>query len=50
MINLLTYLYVLSYNSPCFVLFCHVGVDFKVKYVKAGGKKLKLAIWDTGKV
>lgn len=24
------------------------GVDFKVKYVTLGGKKLKLAIWDTG--
>lgn len=24
------------------------GVDFKVKYVTMGGKKLKLAIWDTG--
>lgn len=24
------------------------GVDFKVKYVTIGGKKLKLAIWDTG--
>ncbi|KAA0040756.1 hypothetical protein IC582_024730 [Cucumis melo] len=24
-----------------------IGVDFKVKYVTAGGKKLKLAIWDT---
>ncbi|TXG60389.1 hypothetical protein EZV62_014962 [Acer yangbiense] len=24
-----------------------IGVDFKVKYVEAGGKKLKLAIWDT---
>ena len=27
----------------------YAGVDFKVKYVDAGGKKLKLAIWDTGK-
>lgn len=26
------------------------GVDFKVKYVTVGGKKLKLAIWDTGNV
>lgn len=25
------------------------GVDFKVKHVTVGGKKLKLAIWDTGK-
>ncbi|KAF7834142.1 ras-related protein RABC1-like [Senna tora] len=24
-----------------------IGVDFKVKYVTVGGKKLKLAIWDT---
>ncbi|KAL4379990.1 hypothetical protein GQ457_02G017670 [Hibiscus cannabinus] len=24
-----------------------IGVDFKVKYITAGGKKLKLAIWDT---
>lgn len=24
------------------------GVDFKVKYVNVGDKKLKLAIWDTG--
>jgi hypothetical protein len=27
----------------------NAGVDFKVKYVTLGGKKLKLAIWDTGK-
>lgn len=26
------------------------GVDFKVKYVTIGGKKLKLAIWDTGNI
>ncbi|KAJ0748537.1 putative small GTP-binding protein [Helianthus annuus] len=25
-----------------------IGVDFKVKYVTINGKKLKLAIWDTG--
>jgi Ras-related protein Rab-18 len=25
-----------------------IGVDFKVKMVNIGGKKLKLAIWDTG--
>lgn len=25
-----------------------VGVDFKVKHVTVDGKKLKLAIWDTG--
>lgn len=24
-------------------------MDFKVKHVTLGGKKLKLAIWDTGK-
>jgi len=29
-------------------LLYHSGVDFKVKYVNLGGKKLKLAIWDTG--
>jgi len=34
----------------CFLildLFC-LGVDFKVKYLTIGEKKLKLAIWDTG--
>uniref|UniRef100_A0A0A9FZ29 Uncharacterized protein n=1 Tax=Arundo donax TaxID=35708 RepID=A0A0A9FZ29_ARUDO len=25
-----------------------IGVDFKVKMVNISGKKLKLAIWDTG--
>lgn len=25
-----------------------IGVDFKVKFVTINGKKLKLAIWDTG--
>ncbi|VVB16978.1 unnamed protein product [Arabis nemorensis] len=25
-----------------------IGVDFKVKYLTIGDKKLKLAIWDTG--
>jgi Ras-related protein Rab-18 len=29
-------------------LLVNVGVDFKVKYVTVDGKKLKLAIWDTG--
>lgn len=24
-----------------------VGVDFKVKYVSVGGKRVKLTIWDT---
>lgn len=28
----------------------YAGVDFKIKYVTLGGKKLKLAIWDTGNV
>ena len=28
-------------------IFSLLGVDFKVKYVNIGGKKLKLAIWDT---
>lgn len=25
------------------------GVDFKIKLLTVGGKKLKLTIWDTGK-
>ncbi len=25
----------------------HTGVDFKVKYVNVGGKRVKLTIWDT---
>jgi hypothetical protein len=25
------------------------GVDFKIKFLTLGGKKLKLTIWDTGK-
>lgn len=25
------------------------GVDFKIKFLTVGGKKLKLTIWDTGK-
>jgi Ras-related protein Rab-18 len=25
-------------------------VDFKIKFLSVGGKKLKLTIWDTGKV
>lgn len=36
-------LFVFGFHFLC------VGVDFKVKYVNLGGKKLKLAIWDTGK-
>lgn len=30
------------------LIFIMIGVDFKVKYVNMGGKKIKLAIWDTG--
>jgi len=30
------------------LLLSTTGVDFKVKYVTIEGKKLKLAIWDTG--
>nr|CAB3499487.1 unnamed protein product [Digitaria exilis] len=26
-----------------------IGVDFKIKFLTVGGKKLKLTIWDTGK-
>ncbi|XP_023534648.1 ras-related protein RABC1-like [Cucurbita pepo subsp. pepo] len=38
----------LSFTSDSFEdLSPTIGVDFKVKYVTAGGKKLKLAIWDT---
>ncbi|GMJ08616.1 ARABIDOPSIS RAB GTPASE HOMOLOG C1, RAB GTPASE HOMOLOG 18-1, RAB GTPASE HOMOLOG B18 [Hibiscus trionum] len=38
----------LSFTSDSFEeLSPTIGVDFKVKYVKAGDKKLKLAIWDT---
>ena len=29
-------------------MFFYIDVDFKVKHVTLGGKKLKLAIWDTG--
>ncbi|OMO57184.1 Small GTPase superfamily [Corchorus capsularis] len=39
----------LSFTSDSFEeLSPTIGVDFKVKYVNAGEKKLKLAIWDTG--
>ncbi|THG02139.1 hypothetical protein TEA_020171 [Camellia sinensis var. sinensis] len=39
----------LSFTSDTFEdLSPTIGVDFKVKYVVVGGKKLKLAIWDTG--
>ncbi|XP_037492851.1 ras-related protein RABC1 isoform X2 [Jatropha curcas] len=38
----------LSFTSDTFDdLSPTIGVDFKVKYVNIGGKKLKLAIWDT---
>ncbi|KAH9610262.1 hypothetical protein KSS87_020388 [Heliosperma pusillum] len=38
----------LSFTSDSFEdLSPTIGVDFKVKYVNIGGKKLKLAIWDT---
>ncbi|XP_022750927.1 ras-related protein RABC1-like [Durio zibethinus] len=38
----------LSFTSDTFEeLSPTIGVDFKVKYVNAGGKNLKLAIWDT---
>ncbi|KAH1030178.1 hypothetical protein J1N35_038238 [Gossypium stocksii] len=38
----------LSFTSDSFEeLSPTIGVDFKVKYVNAGDKKLKLAIWDT---
>jgi hypothetical protein len=39
----------LSFHSFIIHLFITItGVDFKVKYLTMGGKKLKLAIWDTG--
>ena len=38
---------IIKKNSYMFVFF-YIGVDFKVKHVTLGGKKLKLAIWDTG--
>ena len=28
-------------------VFCSVGVDFKLKFVNSGGKRLKLTVWDT---
>ncbi|KAI7741234.1 hypothetical protein M8C21_023844, partial [Ambrosia artemisiifolia] len=38
----------LSFTSDSFEeLSPTIGVDFKVKHVTLGGKKLKLAIWDT---
>ncbi|KAF3639049.1 Ras-related protein Rab-1A [Capsicum annuum] len=41
----------LSFTSDAFEdLSPTIGVDFKVKHVTLGGKKLKLAIWDTDKV
>lgn len=35
-------------HALCDLLLSTTGVDFKVKYVTIEGKKLKLAIWDTG--
>ena len=35
----------------CFMIFVPhwlAGVDFKIKFLTIGGKKLKLTIWDTG--
>ena len=36
------------FSSPTVFSSYFLGVDFKVKVVSIGGKKLKLAIWDTG--
>lgn len=33
-------------SELCYLL---PGVDFKIKFLTVGGKKLKLTIWDTGK-
>jgi len=35
-------------HALCDLLLSITGVDFKVKYVTIEGKRLKLAIWDTG--
>lgn len=35
-----------SYDLMSFL--CSVGVDFKIKTLTVGGKRLKLTIWDTG--
>jgi len=32
------------------VFLCYVGVDFKIKTLTVGGKRLKLTIWDTGNI
>lgn len=38
-----------EWKIACILIWgCFLGVDFKVKFVDIGGKKLKLAIWDTG--
>ena len=47
--------YVVYQPNTCFFefnffLLLFVGVDFKIKFLSVGGKKLKLTIWDTGKV
>jgi len=34
-----------TFLNPFFLL---AGVDFKIKFLTVGGKKLKLTIWDTG--
>lgn len=39
---------IVCFPNLLFSFLVDVGVDFKVKYVTLGGKKLKLAIWDTG--
>nr|GMD55989.1 ras-related protein RABC1 [Ipomoea batatas] len=38
----------LALGFVCAVVSHGICVDFKVKYVTLGGKRLKLAIWDTG--
>ena len=36
------------YLFLAYVGLCYVGVDFKIKMLTVGGKRLKLTIWDTG--
>jgi len=31
-------------------LLSYAGVDFKIKMLTVGGKRLKLTIWDTGNI
>ncbi|KAB2006938.1 hypothetical protein ES319_D11G382200v1 [Gossypium barbadense] len=33
-----------QYSAPT------IGVDFKIKFLTVGGKRLKLTIWDTGNI